>query len=284
MNQPLDPQRGAVAKGPAALLSAALAVTLVLSILEWTATGFGRTKVTSSVAVLVYLLAALGAWAGAAGFEPGDHLRRAWGLLSLANVALAAGRLLFPEQLLGLPDTSMVAWLRALATLLSNVLGVWGTALFALTWWRTGLPLPGSRRGKIAVGVLLTVLALAVPAPHLVESIRGALGGDPYAGAMAVGDASDAAVFLLIAPVFLTARALWGGSLSWPFGFLAASCACWLLLDASEFLGDIPGAPPWLAPAITAFLRTLACLLLAIAGLSHRMAIRSSASPVVRQA
>jgi hypothetical protein len=42
--------------------------------------------------------------------------------------------------------------------------------------------------------------------------------------------------------------------------------------------------PPWLGPAITALLRTLACLLLAAAGLSQRAAIRSGAPPVEARA
>jgi len=273
MSPPLEPPRSG-AGAPAALLRAALAATLVLSVMEWTLTGLGQTGLTACVGLAAYLLAAVGASAGAQAFQAGDHLRLAWRLLSLASVALAVGRLLYPGELIGLPDTTTIAWLRAAATLLSNVLGVWGTALFALTWWRTGLPLPRSRHEVIAVGVLLTALAVAVPSPHLVASLRGTLGGDPYAGAMIVGDAADVIVFLLIAPVFLTARAFSGGSLAWPFGLLAASNICWLLLDGFEMLGNIPGVVPWLGPAITAFLRTLACLLLAAAGLSHRAAIR----------
>jgi len=271
------PRPAYIAPGPAACLWMALAVAAALLIVERTASALALPGLAVSMAVAAYLAGAAGAWAGATAFAAGDHLRRAWILIGCASLALALGRLLWPGELLGLPDTAPTLWLRSGVTVVSNVLNVWGMGLIALTWLRTGLPPPGSRRERIAVGVLLAAVALAVPGPSLVADFRAALRGDPYSGALVLGGACDVAVFLFIAPVFLTARAFAGGSLAWPFGLIAASNLSWLVLDGVELYGSLPGVPPGVGKASTALLRTLACLLLATAGITQRLAVRGGA-------
>ena len=280
MNPPpalVSPRPASLVRSPGACLFMALLVAAVLSAVETTASTLAAEGLAVCVGVAAYLVGAAGAFAGATGFARGDHLRRAWILIGLASFALAAGRLLWPGELLGLPDTPTTLWLRSAVTVFSNVLNVLGMGLIALTWLRAGLPPPGSPRERIAVGVVLALVAFLVPGPSLVADLQAALRGDPYAGALVLGGACDVAVFLLIAPVFLVARAFSGGSLAWPFGLVAASNLSWLVLDGFELYGSLPGMPPGVGRALTGLLRTLACLLLAAAGITQRLAVRGGA-------
>ena len=269
-----DAVRAGTLPGPVRWVGLALGITVVLGAVEWAAIAQQLSSVAAVVAVMAYLLATAGSFAAAQAFTPGDHLRRAWLFLAAAHLALAVGRLFWAHDLLGLPDSAATTWLRSTATLLSNAGQVTGVVLFALTWRYAGLPWPGSRREQVAVASFLAVVSLSVTGPHLVGMTALAFGGDVYAAAQAVGDACDVAVFLLITPVFLTARAFSGGSLAWPFGLLAASNFTWLLVDGLQ--PYLPSLPSGLGNATTALLRTLACLLLAAAGMSHRSAIRGA--------
>jgi hypothetical protein len=262
------------------LLALALAALLVL--VEVWAQFRHLPDLAAASALTAYLLAAL-AGAGAAGaFGPGDHLRRAWALVGAGYLGLGLGRLLFPADLLGLPDGAALSWTRSLVTLASNACWVGGTAHFAVTWLRTGLPLPGTRRGRWLVAAVLTAAILGLVGPDLVSSIAAALRGDVYAGSVAIGDATDVLSFLLMVPVVLTARALAGGSLAWPFALLCASDLAWLLLDGFSTYGGVLGVTPPLVQATVGALRTLGCLLFAVAGITQRRAIRCAARSSAR--
>ncbi|HVO19034.1 MAG TPA: hypothetical protein VMU15_07250 [Anaeromyxobacter sp.] len=258
---------------PSRALGAALVASVLLAAIEWAA-GADATAVRVATSLAVYLVAAAGAWAAAWAYRRGDHLRRAWALFGLDYLALACGRLFLSHDLLGLPAGPLAGWLLAAATVLSNAFGVWGMVLFASTWRRTGLPLPSSGRRLATVVVPLAVASLLAVGPDLLEMGARAARGDVVALSYALGDACDVAVFLLVVPVFLTARALAGGTLAWPFGLISASCLAWLLLDGGTALTGLAGSPSGVAAASLALLRNLGCLLLAAAAVAQRLAIR----------
>ena len=193
---------------PIRWLARALAISAALVILEVLGQVRGLPDVVAGVALTAYLLAAAAGARAAGAFGRGDHLRRAWMLVGIGYLGLFLGRLLFPGDLLGLANRQTLAWSRALATLASNACWAMGTALFAATWLRTGLPQPGTRRERWLVAGVLTACVLALAGPDLVASMAAAVHGDVYAGAVAIGDATDMLVFLLMVPVLLTARAL----------------------------------------------------------------------------
>ena len=268
---PRPPARGAWK--PSCALGAALVASLLLAAVDW-AVGSDAAAVHAATALAVYLAAAAGAWAAARAYRRGDHLRRAWTLFGLDNLALACGRLFLSHDLLGLPAGPLASWLLAAATVLSNALGVWGMVLFASTWRRTGLPLPSSGRRLATVVVPLALASLLAVGPDLLEMGARAARGDVVALSYALGDACDVAIFLLVVPVFLTARALAGGALAWPFGLISASYLAWLLLDGSTALTELAGSPSGVTMAGLALLRNLGCLLVTAAAVAQRLAIR----------
>jgi hypothetical protein len=262
---------------PARWLVRALLVAAVLSLAEAIAIRGGLTSLMALVALVAYAVAAAGAAGAAAAFGRGDHLRRAWVLVGALYLGLGIGRLCFPNDLLGLPDLPALPWMRAALTLAANACGVVGIGLFAVTWLRTGLPLPGTRRERLLVAAVLLAATMLVVGPDLVASTAAATRGDVYAGAVAIGDVADVLMFLLLVPIFLTARALSGGSLGWPFALLCASDLAWLLLDGFATYGDLLGVEPVSVRVVTGMLRTTGCALLAAAGFTQRLAIRGAA-------
>jgi len=259
---------------PSRALAAAVAASVLLAAVDL-ATGVGAVAVHAATAVAAYLAAGAGALSAASAYRRGDHLRRAWALIGLDNLALAGGRLLLSHDLFGLPAGPLANGLLAAATVLSNAFGLWGMVLFASTWLWTGLPLPSTGRRVATVIVPLAAISLLAVGPDLLEMGTRAAHGDVVALSYALGDACDVAVFLLVVPVFLTARALKGGTLAWPFGLISASCLAWLLLDGGTALAEVAGSWSAVAQAVLALLRNLACLLIVAAAVAQRLAIRA---------
>jgi hypothetical protein len=262
---------------PARWLGLALALAAALSLVEALAIRRGLPSLVALAALAAYAAATTAAFGAAAAFGPQDHLRRAWGLVGGLYLGLGLGRLLFPGDLLGLPDIAALAWLRAAITLAANACGVAGIALFAVTWLRTGLPLPGSRGERRLVAAVLFAATMLLVGPDLVASTAAALRGDVYAGAVALGDAADVVMFLLLVPVFITARGLAGGRLAWPFALLCAADVAWMLLDGFATYGELLAVEPSAARAVTGALRTTGCLMFAAAAVTQRLAIRGPA-------
>ncbi len=269
-------------RSPAGWLVLALLLAAVLSLVEAVAIRRGLAGLGALVALVAYVTAAASAAAAAAAFGPGDHLRRAWALGGALYLVLAIGRLCFPHDLLGLPDAPVLPWVRAALTLTANAFGVASVALFAVTWLRTGLPLPGTPRERWLVAAVLSAATLLLVGPDLVASTAAAVRGDVYAGAVAIGDAADVLMFLLLVPIFLTARALSGGSLGWPFALLGASNLAWLLLDGFATYGDLLGVEPATVRVVSGSLRTAGCALFAAAAVTQRRAIRAAARGAAR--
>lgn len=267
---------------PTRWLGLALAVAAALSLLEVRAILTGRSGLAALAALAAYGVAAAAAAGAAAAFGPRDHLRQAWVLVGCLYLGLGIGRLCFANDLLGLPDLAALAWIRAAITLAANACGVAGIALFAGTWLRTGLPLPGTRRERWLVAAALFAATMLLVGPDLVSSAAAALRGDVYAGAVALGDVADVLMFLLLVPIFITARGLAGGTLAWPFALLVVADLAWMLLDGFATYGELLGVDPSAARAVSGVLRTTGCLLFAAAGVTQRLAIRGAARGAVR--
>jgi hypothetical protein len=131
------------------------------------------------------------------------------------------------------------------------------------------------RRATIA---LVTLAAVAFVAPGLWSDWKDARGGDASAMINVAGDLGDVASFLLITPVLLTAVALRGGRLVWPWALLTAGNVAWLLFDAPVALGTLTGGmTPGLKNA-TEMARVAACLFYAGAGMAQRWALEFDGS------
>lgn len=219
--------------------------------------------------LLVRVLAIAGCWAAATAFGRGDHLRRAWMLLVWATVLVLVRDLLrFPVELVA--NEGSGRWLIAGLGVLSNVALLAGTWLLARAWKVAAIPLPGGRGRTILVTLVVAAVALAVAGPFAWRHLQAIVAGEWGNLVMLVSAVVDILALCLIAPLLMTTLALRGGIVSWPWGLVTASLACWLLYDAAAGLqGSLaPGFP------LTDVFRGLAENFLFAAGLAQRFVVR----------
>src|SRR5262249_37552888 len=118
-------------------------------------------------------------------------------------------------------------------TFVANTGQVTGVVMLARAWRVAGIDLPGSRRTQVLVYVAafaLSLTAAGTPIPGYVQAVvKGQVTENMMWLASSLGDIVS---FSLIAPVLLTALALRGGLLSWPWAFLTTSLLSWLCVDA----------------------------------------------------
>ncbi len=223
---------------------------------------------------LVASLAAAACIAVARSFERGDHLRAAWALNGASYGFVLLGALVrIPEQ------TQAILIARGVLVIGANLLAIAAMSLFAKTYRVAGLELPGSpaRKGLIVAGAVVLALLAAGHAVYL--GVKGGLAGDVESWVGALSSAGDIVTFVLIAPVFMTALALRGGLLGWPWGYLVAANVAWLLFDAQDTLSHVvPEATGQLLEDYSESWRTLACALTVCAALAQRRLARGDES------
>lgn len=219
--------------------------------------------------LLVRVLAIFGCIAAARAFSRGDHLRTAWLWLAAATVIVLARDLLrLPPFSLPPSSAGGAGWVIAglgVASNLALLLGVW---LLARAWKVAGIPLPGGRAGAIAVTVVAAALALFLAGPGALE--HGARAGADLASVtLFVSAVVDILSLCLLAPLLLTAIALRGGVVAWPWALVTASIGSWLLYDAAALAPFV--APDWF-PLADVF-RGLAQNFLFAAGVAQRFVV-----------
>jgi hypothetical protein len=143
--------------------------------------------------------------------------------------------------------------------------------LFARAYHVAGVELPGSPARKAAVVIVAIVVAATIAFWPLIEAVRQ-LGVGDLGGLIGVFSAAgDVVTFALIAPIFMTALALRGGVLVWPWSLLAASNLAWLLYDAQSVLALLLArASGHTVESWGELWRAIACALTLAAGLAQR--------------
>jgi hypothetical protein len=217
------------------------------------------------------LLAAGGTLAAALRLARGDYLRWAWLLTSVCLMLLFAKDLLFGLGWRWLQFPETVAWARGVIGLLANVCGVIGTLLLARAWRVAEIVLPGSRAQRIAVGLAACVLSLLTAGYSTFLDVRGLIGGDPQRLVSVASDLGDIVSLILIAPVMLTAIALRGGLLVWPWALMTMSQLGWLLYDAVGPAGALLSIPRDRLRTFEELFRCIALLAAFGSGLSHTL-------------
>jgi len=232
------------------VIPAALAVAIAAWLLS---PALGQTLAFHVEKVLVGVLVALCCWRTAAGFARGDYLRRAWILLGAVYAMLAAVQIL-PVDRIGLVAVVVIS-------LVLNGLGVAALVHFALAHRVAGLAI-GSRRGNLAVFLGVLAVALIIDGWPIFETLRRLENGDRVAAMYVISSVGDLLSLLLIAPIFLTALALRGGLLLWPWAMLAASTVSWLLVDSEALVAKLfPGVAATSLAYLTNGWQMLACFL-----------------------
>jgi hypothetical protein len=214
----------------------------------------------------------IGCLAAATRFRRGDYLRGAWTLLAACFLLIFLGDLTLTDGLF-----SGYAWTglaNGILTILANLAQIGGTWMLAHAWRVAGIELPGSRRNRVLMALAALALALAAAGPPALVSLRLVLKGDASYLVSLSSCIGDIVAFALIAPMLLTALALRGGILCWPFALLSASLVSWLCFDAALTLAPVAGWPDADLKLIYECFRALACTLGGAAGYSQRMASR----------
>lgn len=223
------------------------------------------TDVTYRVGIeFAKVLGLVGSIAASRAFLRGDYLRPAW--------ALSAACL----GLLLLRDTTMVPafplrggsllWLQNVLVIAANGCSVVSVWLMARAWHVAGLD-PENRRAPTVLGI---GIALLIAGGALLVDVRAIAAGKYAAFVPLASDLGDMISLSLIAPVIMTALAMRGGVLRWPWGLFAVSLICWLFYDATSALRQLhPGLR-----LVNETFRILACTYLCAAGFAQREAVK----------
>jgi hypothetical protein len=217
------------------------------------------------------LLGLTGCIAAASAFGRGDYLRRAWSLhgLCFSLLLLRDGLFLWfrdGSQVFGVPHDYLFAAL----VFVANGAAVVGTFMASRAWQVAGIELPGSKLARSATIGVAVVVALTITGNATWNDLRTVLSGDPRGLVPLASDAGDIVSLCLVAPVFLTALAMRGGILMWPWGLLTASLMSWLVYDAAATFGPHLFASTPTSRICIEMFRALACTFSFAAGLAQR--------------
>ena len=225
------------------------------------------------------VLALLGCVAAATAFERGEYLRRAWWLTGLCYGLLIARDIVFAPAALGaLALDARSAYVQSGLVLVANLAACVGTLMIARAWKVAGLELPGSRIAQAVVVGASILIALTLTGPSTWIDIRRLGTGDMSALVALASDLGDILSLCLIAPVLLTAIALRGGLLIWPWALFTASMLSWLFFDAAAtMVGHSAALDAAGHHVVTEAFRALACGFGFSAGLAQRFVIQGPA-------
>lgn len=226
-------------------------------------TAFLRTEIS-----IVKLLALLGAAAAAMSFEQNAYLRRAWGLIGACMLFLLIRDAVVA---LNLPNVRIIS---AILVTTGNLVQVIGTWLLARSSAVAELPLPGTKAKRTLVLIAIAVFALAVAGPPVVQNASAVLQGDISEITSLASGVGDIISLCLIAPLLMTALALRGGLLGWPWSLITVSYACWLFYDATAYFGPQFHLEAQQIRAVSEAFRALGCLFQFSAGMSQRLVSR----------
>ena len=153
---------------------------------------------------------------------------------------------------------------------LSQIVGTW---LLARAWKVANLSLPGSKRGRWALVGGAVMLAMALAGPVVLGTGRRVLSGDWTGLASLASALGDLVSLCLVAPLLLTALALRGGLIGWPWALLTTSYVCWLVYDALGVLAPGLGLGPHATTVANESFRALGCLFGFSAGMAQRAVV-----------
>jgi len=248
----------------AAAVAVACVVFAVLPApLEWQ---FARWATLAS-----YATAVVGAAIGAASFGRRDRLRWAWVLVA-SYAAIGVGKVLLwgsPRHVgpaLGLLPNTLTPLTNGVSTILLNVCCVAGLVLFARVWHGTGLTPPW--RGRITVAAF--ALGLVVGGVPVWNDIRLIAAGQSIRIGGLASSLGDIAAITLIGPIVVTAIAMRGGRLVWPWTILTVSSIAWLGFDAVQLL------PARMMPVSDLATVMVATVATGASGVAHRWAVREN--------
>jgi hypothetical protein len=224
----------------------------------------------------VKLLATVGCLAAAVRYRRGEYVGIAWWLIGIDYFLLFSKDLLF-GRIVHLPgiEGDTAALYRAIFVVAGNLGAAIGCIMLARTWAVAGIELPGSRTSQrialgIAIAAAVAVVGLGVwnDAHHIHTDSEAVVGIASSLG--------DLVCFSVIAPLLLTALAMRGGALFWPWALITGSNMAWLFYDVSWGFQRQLNVNEATLKTVAELWRGLGCSLAFVAGLAQRWAMRST--------
>ncbi|MDB4965389.1 MAG: uncharacterized protein JWN44_1078 [Myxococcales bacterium] len=223
----------------------------------------------------VKLLATIGCFVAAARFRRGEYLGVAWALLGADYALLFIKDILFGRAIhvAGLTPEASATW-RAMFVICANLSGAIASVMLARAWAVAGIALPGSRTSQRLASMVAVIVAVAIVGNGLWRDLHNLQ--DTEAVIAIASCLGDVVSFSVIAPILLTALAMRGGALAWPWALLTASYCAWLIYDMCwSFERQWNLAGPTLR-TVEEFWRAVACALALAGGVAQAWAIRSA--------
>jgi hypothetical protein len=226
---------------------------------------------------LMKLFGAAGCFVAASRYRRREYIGIAWYLIGLDYFLLFAKDLLF-GRVIHLPnlDPDLASTLRIIFVVIGNVGSAIGCIMLARVWHVAGIALPGSRRIQYAAIVIGIGLAIAIVGWGTWQDFGHLRHGDKEAYVAVASNLGDIVSFSAIAPILLTAIAMRGGALAWPWALVTLSNVGWLLYDLSWSFERQWALSEHTLRIIAEFWRGQGCILAFAAGLAQRWAIRSA--------
>jgi hypothetical protein len=218
----------------------------------------------------VKIFALAGSLAAASAFDRGDYLRRAWLVHGFCYVFLLLRDLLFTVWFDHYGDGAAAQYLEPVLVILANACGVIGVWMLSRTWEVAGIALPWSPGQRLLVRTLGVVVGIAIAGPTLYLEIGHALQGKVLSIVLVISGIADVLSLALIVPVMLTALALRGGLLLWPWGLFTAGALSWLLYDFTGLMRHLAHIEPDTAKMWREFFRAMACTFCLSTGIAQR--------------
>jgi hypothetical protein len=200
-----------------------------------------------------------------------EYLGRAWLLNGLCMLLLVG------YDLLRMPVVEFALRERMIDVfgLTANVMSVVGTYMLGRAWRVAGVEPDLSEDAQRAILVGGILVAIGVGAPGAYLDFRNVLeGGHADALVSLASDVGDVLALCFVAPVLLTALALRGGLLGWPWGLMTTSLFSWVVYDALDAISQF-SASDTLRTA-TEVARTLACIFTFSGGMAQAMVVRAA--------
>lgn len=233
------------------------------------------------------VIALVGCFVAALVFERGDYLSRAWSLTGLCYLLLIVSDAIGAAPIATRMSLRQIGAAQGALVVAANVASVLGTWMLARAWSFAGLEESEDEearaRRRVVFGATIAA-AFAITAWPLVHDVLYLAAGHLDAMVSIASDLGDAICLALVAPLLLTALALRGGVLLWPWAMLTASGLAWLVYDAASGAVEALSVTSTGWVVSTEGLRALACALTLSAGLAQRIAVRFADSPDARPA
>ncbi|NVB85065.1 MAG: hypothetical protein HOV81_42250 [Kofleriaceae bacterium] len=239
-----------------------------------------RWSILDGVIRVSKIIALFGCLVGALTFQRHQHLFRGWSLLAAMYAMLVTRDAVIYRNLIVDAFSAAGRWIELAVVLPANVLGVVGFWMMARAWYVGGIALPGTHATRTLVRAAAAAMAVSIMLPAIWVYVPLASTGLPTA-IMGVSNAiGDAVAISLIAPVLLTALALRGAAIAWPWALLSASSFGWLCYDAVFSISSVLHANGEAFRVLGESFHALACVGAGMAGIAQRLVV--TGAPVRR--